>query len=131
MKCKKIALKRGVMIYFIQTYANPFRVGTDLESRTRESKGREPFGRFKGSGGKRNPPAVFLWDRKPVSFVRTKETGLHEHAPRLQEIYSFYGQPEIKNTSHALGGVAFYSSARRSRYRPYSVIFRPSAVSNS
>ena len=99
MKCKKIALKRGEMIYFIQTYANPFRVGTDLESRTRESKGREPFGRFKGSGGKRNPPAVFLWDRKPVSFVRTKEMGLHEHAPRLQEIYSFYGQPEIKNTS--------------------------------
>ena len=48
-----------------------------LEDRTRESKGLEPFGRFKGSGGKRNPPAAFLWDRKPVSFVRTKEMGLH------------------------------------------------------
>ena len=130
MKCKKIALKRGEN-YFIQAYANPFRVGTDLESRTRESKGREPFGRFKGSGGKRNPPAVFLWDRKPVSFVRTKEMGLHKHAPRLQEIYSFYEQLDIKNTSRCREVLRFYSSARRSRYRPYSVIFRPSAVSNS
>ena len=89
MKCKKIALKRGVMIYFIQAYANPFRVGTDLESRTRESKGREPFGRFKGSGGKRNPPAVFLWDRKPVSFVRTKEMGLHTKTFPYSSLFSY------------------------------------------
>ena len=121
MKCKKIASKNKKRV--VQERGVKNIEGTESEEGTRESKGREPFGRFKGSGGKRNPPAVFLWDRKPVSFVRTKEMGLHKHAPQ----YTVHQKKHLPVS----GGVAFYSSARRSRYRPYSVIFRPSAVSNS
>ena len=78
MKCKKIALKNKKRV--VQKRGVKNIEGTESEEGTRESKGREPFGRFKGSGGKRNPPAAFLWDRKPVSFVRTKEMGLHKLA---------------------------------------------------
>ena len=49
--------------------------------------------------------------------------GLHKLAPK----YTVHQKKHLPVS----GGVAFYSSARRSRYRPYSVIFRPSAVSNS
>ena len=97
MKCKKIALKNKKRV--VQERGVKNIEGTESEEGTRESKGREPFGRFKGSGGKRNPPAAFLWDRKPVSFVRTKEMGLHKLAfgqskNKLSLIVSFpHGAP--------------------------------------
>ena len=97
---------RGELLH--TSVCKPTFAGIDLESRTRESKGREPFGRFKGSGGKRNPPAAFLWDRKPVSFVRTKEMGLHwfalrytvhqKNTSRCREVLRFIRLPDGADT---------------------------------